>query len=333
MNLKGVIVNHIIFGEGIIKDYDENYITISFSQGEKMFVYPDAFEKYLSVENDEIKEFINLEIEKKKYNNEEPTVESNSSLSDDEFKKLIESIINEFFSKEKENLPNIKKEQTEEIKNIVSNRGIEHLVHFTRIENLNSILQYGLVPVILQEQMGINSVRNDEQRIDSKLDCTSCSITFPNYRLFYKFREYDYPGTRWVVLAIDKSILFSPSNITFFCYTNAARVIPQTRNLEDLCTVNAFKNMFCDTIIINGRRVRRELLNINDNFTTDPQAEILISDIIDKEYINCIYFQNEDDLQYYKENYGLDILKKYNYDIDRNFFDARTDYDFWGAVK
>ena len=329
MNLKGVIVNHIIFGEGIIKDYDENYITISFSQGEKMFVYPDAFEKYLSVENDEIKEFINLEIEKKKYNNEEPTVESNSSLSDDEFKKLIESIINEFFSKEKENLPNIKKEQTEEIKNIISNRGIEHLVHFTRIENLNSILQYGLVPVILQEQMGINSVRNDEQRIDSKLDCTSCSITFPNYRLFYKFREYDYPGTRWVVLAIDKSILFSPSNITFFCYTNAARVIPQTRNLEDLCTVNAFKNMFCDTIIINGRRVRRELLNINDNFTTDPQAEILISDIIDKEYINCIYFQNEDDLQYYKENYGLDILKKYNYDIDRNFFDARTDYDFW----
>ena len=329
MNLKGVIVNHIIFGEGIIKDYDENYITISFSQGEKMFVYPDAFEKYLSVENDEIKEFINLEIEKKKYNNEEPTVESNSSLSDDEFKKLIESIINEFFSKEKENLPNIKKEQTEEIKNIVSNRGIEHLVHFTRIENLNSILQYGLVPVILQEQMGINSVRNDEQRIDSKLDCTSCSITFPNYRLFYKFREYDYPGTRWVVLAIDKSILFSPSNITFFCYTNAARVIPQTRNLEDLCTVNAFKNMFCDTIIINGRRVRRELLNINDNFTTDPQAEILISDIIDKEYINCIYFQNEDDLQYYKENYGLDILKKYNYDIDRNFFNARTDYDFW----
>ena len=147
--------------------------------------------------------------------------------------------------------------------------------------------------------------------------------------MFYKFREYDYPGTRWVVLAIDKSILFSPSNITFFCYTNAARVIPQTRNLEDLCTVNAFKNMFCDTIIINGRRVRRELLNINDNFTTDPQAEILISDIIDKEYINCIYFQNEDDLQYYKENYGLDILKKYNYDIDRNFFDARTDYDFW----
>src|SRR5690606_25669539 len=60
--------NHKTFGEGIIKQYDENYLVISFSQGEKKFVYPDAFESFISVNDSNIAQFINLEIEKKKRN-------------------------------------------------------------------------------------------------------------------------------------------------------------------------------------------------------------------------------------------------------------------------
>ena len=86
-------------------------------------------------------------------------------------------------------------------------------MHFTRIDNLNSILKNGLIPVSIQQKMKIPSARNDEQRIDSKLDCTSCSITFPNYKLFYTFREYKFPGSGWVVIVLDKDVLFSPSNI------------------------------------------------------------------------------------------------------------------------
>ena len=66
MNLRGASVNHKTFGEGIIKQYDENYLVISFSQGEKKFVYPDVFESFISVNDSNIAEFINSEIEKKK---------------------------------------------------------------------------------------------------------------------------------------------------------------------------------------------------------------------------------------------------------------------------
>jgi hypothetical protein len=68
MNLIGVLVNHKTFGEGIIKQYDANYLVISFSQGEKKFVYPDVFESFISVNESNIAKFINLEIEKKKRN-------------------------------------------------------------------------------------------------------------------------------------------------------------------------------------------------------------------------------------------------------------------------
>jgi hypothetical protein len=68
MNLRGVSVYHNVFGEGIIKQCDENYLVVSFSQGDKTFVYPDVFENFISVNDIKIAEFIHFEIEKRKRN-------------------------------------------------------------------------------------------------------------------------------------------------------------------------------------------------------------------------------------------------------------------------
>lgn len=51
MQLEGKTINHIKFGEGIVKDLSENYITVIFTVGEKKFVYPNAFQKYLEVQD------------------------------------------------------------------------------------------------------------------------------------------------------------------------------------------------------------------------------------------------------------------------------------------
>lgn len=198
------------------------------------------------------------------------------------------------------------------------------------MDNLHSILQNGLIPVSMQQKMKIPSTHNDEQRIDSKLNCTSCSVEFSNYKLFYTFREYKFPGTRWAVVVLDKDVLFSPSNINYYCHTNAAGIFPRISSAKELCTANSFDNMFCDCITTRENKlIQRNLLQINDCITTDPQAEILISDIIDTKYIGCICFQNQQDIDDYILKNGSDVLNQYEHQIVHGFFDARSDYNFW----
>ncbi|NSL52777.1 DUF4433 domain-containing protein [Bacillus sp. P2(2020)] len=281
MNLRGVSVYHNVFGEGIIKQCDENYLVVSFSQGDKKFVYPDVFENFISVNDTKIAEFIHLEIDKRKRNKLKQQDITNENMTEyaDSWDNIFDlnSIMEDFFPK-RETLLSIKREQTDKIMEIVTRRKIEYLVHFTRIDNLTSILENGLIPVSMQQKMKIPSVHNDEQRFDSKLDCTSCSISFPNYKLFYTFREYKFPGSSWVVIVLDKDVLFSPLNITYFCQTNAAGVFPRISSAKELCTATAFENMFCNSLTTKENKViQRASLQINDCITTDPQAEILIS--------------------------------------------------------
>jgi hypothetical protein len=62
MKLEGKLISHIKFGEGIIKESRDNYITILFSQGEKKFLYPIAFHKYLTLKDKRIQEKIDKEL-------------------------------------------------------------------------------------------------------------------------------------------------------------------------------------------------------------------------------------------------------------------------------
>lgn len=233
-------------------------------------------------------------------------------------------------SPNRETLLKIKKDEEDKIKGILKRRKIGYLVHFTRIENLASIMKDGLVPVSLQQKKNIPSLHNDDQRIDSQLNCTSCSISFPNYKLFFTFREYKFPGTKWVMIVVDPDILFSPTNIVYYCHTNAASVFPRVSSVKELCTAMAFENMYCEsTITKENKLINRNDLQISDDITTDPQAEILISDIIAPEHIACICFQSQSDIDEYVKNNGADLISKFDHQVVSGFFNARKDYMFW----
>lgn len=47
MKLEGKVIEHAKFGKGVVKELGESYITIVFPYGEKKFVYPEAFCKFL----------------------------------------------------------------------------------------------------------------------------------------------------------------------------------------------------------------------------------------------------------------------------------------------
>ena len=63
MDLMNLKVSHKIFGDGIIIDNDSLYITVKFSEGEKKFGYPNAFDGYLSTEDTEFNNKVKEEIE------------------------------------------------------------------------------------------------------------------------------------------------------------------------------------------------------------------------------------------------------------------------------
>lgn len=54
MQLIGQAVKHSAFGKGVVTGRDDGTITICFPAGEKKFLYPDAFSKFLTLKNDDL---------------------------------------------------------------------------------------------------------------------------------------------------------------------------------------------------------------------------------------------------------------------------------------
>lgn len=63
MNLVNEKLKHKSFGEGVVTAHDNSYITIRFQQGEKKFVFPDAFDGFLIIEDDTIAQKIEQKVE------------------------------------------------------------------------------------------------------------------------------------------------------------------------------------------------------------------------------------------------------------------------------
>lgn len=220
--------------------------------------------------------------------------------------------------------------EREIILQILKQREINNLIHFTRIENLHSILLHGLVPVSLHELKNIKSICNDYERYDGRLHSSSLSIEFPNYKLFFKFRRNSSPQQIWVILKFSTKLLFSPTNAAYFCYTNAARVSLSHGDSREMFSAKSFNGMFYDPITIKeGKVIYRIDMQLKDNWTTDPQAEILVRNTISPEYISGLIFEKQSDLDEYTRIYGSNQLSKYNPEVNANLFKARQDYSFW----
>ena len=58
MNVIGVKVKHGAFGSGTVTKCDGKYIAVEFTIGEKHFLYPSAFEKFLKAEDVDIQSSI-----------------------------------------------------------------------------------------------------------------------------------------------------------------------------------------------------------------------------------------------------------------------------------
>ena len=62
MVLENLEVKHKSFGDGVVVVSNGKYMTVKFQACEKVFVYPDAFEKYLTLKDGTISEEIAADI-------------------------------------------------------------------------------------------------------------------------------------------------------------------------------------------------------------------------------------------------------------------------------
>ena len=65
-----------------------------------------------------------------------------------------------------------------EISDVISQRNLKSLVHFTRLDNLDNILKNGIIPRASLDNKSY--VYNDDYRYDNKLDYSCFSISFTN---------------------------------------------------------------------------------------------------------------------------------------------------------
>ena len=212
-----------------------------------------------------------------------------------------------------------------QIRQICTERDITTLVHFTRGENLQSILLQGLLGRSHLETRGQDFLFNDADRADWHPEANCLSISFPNYQMFWRIRRKTeeikkVKDSQWIVLLLDAKVLWELD--CAFCQDNAARKAVSSTSLEDRKRPDALEAMFGDFY-----NIRHQDLLIPKNYPTHPEAEVLVFDPIPMRYIKAIYFWDAD-----ARDSWLPHNINANYEIfctNRPYFKYRSDYETW----
>lgn len=65
MQLVGLAIKHNAFGNGVVTDFSGNIVTVCFAQGDKRFLYPDAFSNFLTLKDKVVQNEINVILNKR----------------------------------------------------------------------------------------------------------------------------------------------------------------------------------------------------------------------------------------------------------------------------
>lgn len=89
MQLIGEAIRHHVFGPGIVTGRGDGTLTICFAEGEKKFLYPDAFSTYLTLKNTAIQHEIQIMLQKQE---EKKRTQQRITLEEQERKSLLQNL-------------------------------------------------------------------------------------------------------------------------------------------------------------------------------------------------------------------------------------------------
>lgn len=208
-----------------------------------------------------------------------------------------------------------------QVQEVCKRHSVTSLFHFTRRDNLAGILQRGILSRRTLEGHSIeNAIINDQDRLDNYPNASCLSISFPNYKMFYKYRTQT--QSEWVVLELHASILWKLD--CAFCHTNAAAAEVRKIPLEQRKGVTALEQLFNDPLIGLPQA------KVPPNYTTNPQAEVLVFDPIPTRYLKAIHFQDKTSLQPWEK--GDTRLFWCKFVSNKTYFEPRMDYKQWQSA-
>lgn len=199
----------------------------------------------------------------------------------------------------------------QERNDIIKNRAIKQMVHFTKVSNLENIFENGILSVNNLQKKLIHYSPSDLNRLDGKLNKISSSISYPNYKMFYPKRMQD-TNIDWAIITIDPLLVVHKLDSEFY-KTNAANGI-YYQNYTPTSN-NDFEEMFY---------TEDRASFIPAYYTTDPQAEILIEDKVSSDY-----FLSVETIKPISKVKSLTRDAHINYNPNSNLFNARSDYKRW----
>lgn len=198
---------------------------------------------------------------------------------------------------------------------------IPYLLHFTRVVNLPTIMAHGLYPIGRVHEIGAVPIINDQYRLDGHRNSTSISIGFPNCQMFYKYRMAD-TEVEWAILVLHPSILWVKN--CAFCRHNAADGRISTLPLANLMTPRSFIGMYDE---IEGMTTREEQ-KLKSYDPTDVQAEVLVFDVIEPQYVIGVIFEKPAVRDAYLPHLGE--RKNYIHANNKGMFANRKYARTWG---
>ncbi len=169
------------------------------------------------------------------------------------------------------------------LKGDLEKRNID-LFHFSQVENLSSIIKNGLLSVYQLRQKGIQFLYNDSERNDNKANSICCSIGFPNIRLLRAYLGRKLLRVKYIIFELDQQILWDKK--CFVCSKNAAT--NYGNNIEELNNMTVFSSLF---------------ENKDSKYTINSQAEVLVRECIETNYIKCIHVYSEEEYNIYSKLY------------------------------
>lgn len=279
VDLKGRFFDSPEYGKGRVLSVSGDRITLTFGRGiEKVYIYPRCIALgQLYTEDKGILSVVKAYAEKRNIDWKASLAAAKPCILTKE--ALLEDMSEQFKEELKIELNKHAGEENEKLYNELVTRNIKYIYHFTRIENLDAILENGIVPRTSLDESGASYMYNDENRFENMEHCVCLSVGYPNhYYLSRMANDLNY----WVILRLHAGLLFGQKN--YYAKHNAA-----TASVNPAEGVEGFREMFSDSFVIE--RAGGEPLpfdrtdSVCGGFPTSVQAEVLAEGVIDPRYI------------------------------------------------
>lgn len=188
--------------------------------------------------------------------------------------------------------------EIDECVNWLRGRGVKYLVHFTPVDNLESIWQRGILPRCHVPQ---DAVCTDEDRWDRHTDCVCCSISHPNYPMLNrKYLGVFDREVEFALLYVDIEVLAEIGvNNVYFLPHNASSSGYAGSSAYGYTGLGALADMFSEGGS-GASQHRSRMSGLRRTATTDVQAEVLIRGRILASYIEWVKVNDKSLVDYAK---------------------------------